>query len=88
MRNLGPLLSRAHDPSPRSAHALVGESLVAPAQAPTTGASRASPLPTVGVWHTYESREQCEQDREFLQRDPIIGPQMKSAKCVPSRLKR
>jgi hypothetical protein len=67
-----------------AAHALVGWSLVAPAQAPTKGTVRASPSPTVGVWHTYGSREQCEQDRDFLQRDPIIGPQMKSSKCVPS----
>jgi hypothetical protein len=65
-----------------AAHALVGWSLVAPAQAPTKGTVRASP--SVRVWHTYESREQCELDRDFLQRDPIIGPQMKSAKCVPS----
>jgi hypothetical protein len=66
------------------AHALVGWFLVAPAQAPTKGTVRASPSPTVRVGHTYESKEQCEQDRDFLQRDPIIGPQMKSAKCVPS----
>jgi len=67
-----------------AAHALVGWSLVAPAQAPIKGMVRGSPSPTIRVWHAYGSKEQCEQDRDFLQRDPIIGPQMKSAKCVPS----
>src|SRR5215469_14121702 len=69
-----------------AAHALVGWSLVAPAQAPTKGTVRAFPSPTIAVWHTYGTKEQCEQDREFLQRDPVIGPQMKSAKPTVNNL--
>jgi hypothetical protein len=48
---------------------LIGWSLVAPAQAPTKGTVLRSPLPTAGVCHIYESNAQCEQDRDFLQRD-------------------
>jgi hypothetical protein len=83
--HIGAVLIRCQATNLRHAGlALVGWSLVAPAQAPTQGTVRAFPSPTVGVWYTYGSKEQCEQDRDFVQRGPIIGPQMKSARCIPS----
>jgi hypothetical protein len=64
---------------------LVDWNLIAPTQAPTAGSTKATIAPTTGVWHTYKSKQACEQDRDFLRHDPLFGSVMTSAQCIPTR---
>ena len=83
MRNPAPLLSRAHDTSPRR-RARAGR--LVPSGACTVSDKRNGrgfPVTDCKRLAHIRIKEQCEQEREFLQRDTIIGPQMKSAECVP-----
>jgi hypothetical protein len=63
---------------------LAGWYLIVPMQTPPTGAANVSASPTSTIWHTYETQQKCERDREFLRHDLITGPHMQSAQCVPS----
>ena len=80
MRNTGPWLGRLMTFHRAAAHSLVGC-----VPAPTRGTVKASPSPTVGVWHTRTDRESNASRTGTSCGVSILGPQMKSAKCVPRR---
>jgi hypothetical protein len=63
---------------------LVDWNLIAPTQAPTAGSTKATIVPTTGVWHTYKTKQACEEDRDFLRHDPLFGSVMTSAQCIPA----
>jgi hypothetical protein len=69
---------------PRHAAALVlvGWYLMVPATASKSGTAEAGPAPS--IWGSYKTREACEQDRQSLVDDPVVGERMKAAKCLPS----
>jgi hypothetical protein len=62
---------------------LAGWALMLPAAVPQPGDAEAAPSPSVSVWNSYPSRSACEQDRQTLLDDPVIGSRMKLATCVP-----
>jgi hypothetical protein len=63
---------------------LVDWNLIAPTQAPKAGSTKATVVPTTGVWHTYKTKQACEEDRDFLRHDPLFGSVMTSAHCIPA----
>jgi hypothetical protein len=64
-----------------AALALVGWYLMVPAAASKYGDANASPTPS--IWDSYKTRDDCQKERESLLNDPVIGPRMKDAHCLP-----
>ena len=63
---------------------ILGWYLMLPSTPPVSGDANAAPSPTVSIWNTYRTSDECEKDREVYLEDPVIGPRMKIARCVSS----
>jgi hypothetical protein len=53
-----------------------------PATTSTPGTANASPVPSFSTWGLYNTREACEQDRQSMLSDPVLGVRIKEAKCA------
>ena len=65
-----------------AAFAIVGWYIMLPATTSTPGSANASPVPSFSTWGLYATREACEQDRQSMLTDPVLGERMKEAKCA------
>jgi len=65
-----------------AAFAMVGWYIMLPATISTPGLANASPVQSFSTWGLYNTREACEQDRQSMLSDPVLGERMKEAKCA------
>ena len=57
--------------------------LMVPATASKSGTAEAGPAPS--IWGSYKTREACEQDRQSLVDDPVVGNESSEMLAIDQR---